>query len=124
MTSSVSSIPIIIPNVFALKSSGGKLSYPVQPNQTMAAQFRHIVTYPSDDGADSASVFKLRILDNLIEQLAGEAGKGEDFLRISGNNVDSLIAKLKTEASIQRASEKTSYGNLKPGLGIILDTFA
>jgi hypothetical protein len=124
MTSAISTIPVIIPNLVSLRYGSGKLSYPVKPDQIIVAQFRHINTYPSDDGVSSASVFKLRILDNLIEQLGGETGRAEDFLRISKDNVDSLITKLKGEAALRNVYRSSSYGNLQPATGIILDTFA
>jgi hypothetical protein len=124
VTSSISSIPIIIPNAYALKQSGAKLAYPIRPDQIMVAQFRHIITYPSEDGAGSSSVFKLRILDGLIEQLAGEAGRAADYLRISGENIDSLIAKLKNEVEAKKALKSASFGGTFAGRGIILDLFA
>ncbi len=124
MTSAISSVPVVIPNFVSLKYGSGKLSYPVRPDQVVVAQFKHIVTFPASDGVGSASVMKLRILDNLIEQLGGETGKPENMLRISGDNVDSLIARLSNELTIKNASKNSAYGGLRPGKGILLDVFA
>jgi len=121
MMSSISSIPVIIPNYV---NGNGKLSYPVQPDQVVVAQFKHIFTFASSEGVGTASVMKLRVLDNLIEQLGGETGKPENLLRISGDNADSLIARLSHEIAIKKAGKNSLYGNLRPGTGIVLDLYA
>jgi hypothetical protein len=119
-----STIPVIVSNIMGLRYSSAKLAYPVRSDQAVAAQFKHIVTYPAQEGIGSASIFKLRILDNLIEQLSGTQGLGKEYLRISNDNIDSLIAKLRSEAAINKAAGKSGYNGLKPGTGLILDTYA
>jgi hypothetical protein len=124
MVSSVSSSPIILPNLIRFQNGAGKISYPVKPDQNIFAQFKYITTFPSEDGGDNVSVYKLQILDQLLEKLVGEPGKGSDYLRISKDFADSLISKLKGELANREYNSNKSYGNLSPEKGIILNTFA
>jgi len=124
MISNVSSSPLILPNLIRFQNGAGKLSYPVKPDQNITAQFKYITTFPSEDGGDNVSVYKLQILDQLLEQVVGESGKGKEYLRISNDAADSLIDKLKGQLLNREYNAKKSYGNLSPEKGIILDIYA
>jgi hypothetical protein len=87
MVSGISSTPIIVPNLIRLQRGMGKLSFPVRPNQSLFARFKHITAIPSLTGDGGVSVYKLQMLDNLIEKLVGDKGIGSE-------NIDELISHL------------------------------
>lgn len=122
MISSVgSSLPIITPNISRLRGGSGKLAVPVRPFQAYYAQFKHLTGVPNSKIESSVPLSKLRILDNLIERLVGQKGKGAQYLKISQNNVDQLISKLKNEISIKENFQSANYQSLSPEKGILLN---
>jgi hypothetical protein len=57
---------------------GGRLEVPVAPSQSAYARFEHLRAVPSPEGG--ASLFKLRVLDKLIDRLLAE-GQSAPALR-------------------------------------------
>lgn len=53
---------------------GGELEVPVSPAQSAYARFEHLRAVPSPEGG--VSLFKLRVLDNLIDRLLAEGQRG------------------------------------------------
>ena len=125
MIQSISSTrPIIIPNVIRLKRGMGKIAVPLKPNQSIHARFKHITAIPTKMDTNGVPVYKLRILDNLIERLIGKKGKAEEFVKLSTENIDTLIMSFQHELNYRNSSLKALYNNIKPGTGIILNVFA
>ncbi len=61
---------------------GGDLEVPVAPAQSAYARFEHLRAVPSPQGG--ISLFKLRVLDKLIDRLLAEGQSVPEAARLSG----------------------------------------
>lgn len=119
--------PVIIPNIVRVRASQGKLSAPVKPMFTMYAQFKHISGVAQEDSG--VPVYKLMILDNLIDQFVAVKGKhtfdtSEDFQKLSLQTVDAHIETYFNDLH-QRLSNGNPYGHVfVPENGVVLDMVA
>lgn len=59
--------PVVIPNIVKLGNSADRITVPVKPSFAQYARFKHIKGVP-EEGGDGVSVYKLLILDNLIDR--------------------------------------------------------
>jgi hypothetical protein len=95
------------------QSDGGDVIVPVRPADALSASFRHIRTRPDTRLEDGIPLYKLRILDMLIDHLArsgtaaGAAGEGpirNTALRpqVSAGSVDQLLAAM--SSSLRKGS--------------------
>ncbi|MBN2534568.1 MAG: hypothetical protein JXB88_16915 [Spirochaetales bacterium] len=124
MIQGISSVqPVIIPNIIRLKHGTGKITVPLKPSQSIYARFKHITAIPARMNGEGVPVYKLRMLDNLIERLIGQTNMAEKFVRISPETIDTLISNFKQELSFHESSVK-AYNNIRPQTGLILNTFA
>ncbi|HEB10867.1 MAG TPA: hypothetical protein ENI06_06605, partial [Spirochaetales bacterium] len=64
--------PIVFPNLIRVQGTNSRMSLPVQRVQFVYARFKHIKGVPSKDGG--ISVFKLRVLDNLLDKMLAVKG--------------------------------------------------
>ncbi|MBN2440360.1 MAG: hypothetical protein JXJ04_03415 [Spirochaetales bacterium] len=125
MIQNISSIgPIIAPNVFHLRPGSGKISVPIKPSQSLNARFKHITALPVNTAEGSVPIYKLQMLDNLIERLIGQKGKAEEFVTISRENIDTLVSHLKDELSFRNSTFKAFQSNLRPGTGLLFNILA
>jgi len=116
----------VLPNITRIKYGAGKITVPLKPSQIVHARFKHITAIPTNMNTEGIPVYKLRILDNLIERLIGTKGKAGEFIRLAPEKIDNLITQFRQELAYRNSSLKTSYNfnNVKPETGIILNVFA
>jgi len=70
----------------------GKMPIPVRPLYSISAVFKHISPFPSNNvGENSIPLYKLRVLDNLLDRFIGRDKGVFKKIKISANNIDSLI---------------------------------
>ncbi len=106
----------VFPNI--IKAKGflhSRLLVPIRPLHSYT-RFEHIIGIPVPDGG--IPVFKLRILDNLIDNLIAakeQVPTGEELRRIKPGKVDSLINIM---------SSKARFGGLYPETGMLIDLVA
>ena len=119
------------PTAQTFQASGvsGKLSAPVNPAAAVYAQFRHIVGVSASDGMDAVPLFKLRILDNLIESYVKTQKthglSSEDIqVSVSARTVDTTIAALSADLRDAILSTAASPGAPHPPRGILVDLAA
>ena len=125
MIQSISSVrSVIVPNIIRLKHGRGKITVPLKPSQSVYARFKHITAIPAKINSEGIPVYKLRILDNLIERLIGQTNKAEEYVKISPENIDTLISHFKQELSYRASSVKAFFNNIRPQTGMILNVFA
>jgi hypothetical protein len=122
---SISSIrPATVPNIAFLKRGTGKIAVPIKPSRSISARFKHITAIPARMDNEGISVYKLQILDNLIERLVGQSNRAEEYVKISSENIDTLISHFKQELSFRESSPNALYNSIKPQIGIILNVYA
>jgi hypothetical protein len=107
-----------------LKQGVGKIAIPLKPSQSMYARFRHIAAIPATSGDTEVPVYKLRILDNLIERLIGKKGNAEEFVKLSSKNIDTIISSLKHEIAFRNTGFKAFQTSIRPETGLILNILA
>ena len=74
---------------------GGELEVPVSPVQSAYARFEHLRGVPSPEGG--VSLFKLRVLDKLIDRLLAEGQRVLEAVRLprlEPGQAESLIGEL------------------------------
>jgi hypothetical protein len=105
-----------ISDILRVRSAAGRVSLPL--NRPLFVRFEHVSGIPSQVSGEGYSVFKLRILDTLIDRLSTLKGKSPEGKKKSGMSpevIDAVIDSLKKELhnSIARAAA-TPFG---PALG-------
>ena len=113
--------PSPVAQAFQTQGVSGKLSAPVNPDAAIYAHFRHIIGVSATDGLEGVPLFKLRILDNLIEnylktQKSGGLRSEEIQVPVSPRTVDTTIAAL--SADLREAM--LVPGSPPPATGILL----
>lgn len=91
---------------------------PVRPSDAIHANFRHIDVLPDTTLAEGVPLYKLRILDTLIDQLSRVAGAGQASPGArTRDNVDVLIDSMSSEMRTAgtRAAPYRSGFFLEPG---------
>jgi hypothetical protein len=116
--------PVFIPNIVHLRNGRGKLAVPVQRNHLVYAYFKHITGIPTGKDIAGVPVYKLRILDNLIEQLVGRKVNSTQDLQITEENIDMIIAQVKNEMQSREMTLQSPGAHLLSEAGIVIDTFA
>ena len=126
MIQSVSGIrPGVIPNIIRVRGTFGRLLVPIRPINTIYARFKHIRGVPAAEGG--VPVFKLRILDNLIDKLLRyrENIPGvSELVRIKLENIDSLIVDLQHHLRNQVMNSVPFFGGFYPETGMLVDLVA
>ncbi len=118
----------IFPSLLRVRSSAGRYYYPVKPLDSVAGVFKHIYTVPSKEGGGSLSLYKLRVLDSVIDRLV-KYGKSSDIKeivpsRITSENLDDTINKLTAALRNIRGKSSPYYRSLEPDVGKIINLFA
>jgi hypothetical protein len=105
-----------ISDILRIRSAAGRVSLPL--NQPIFVRFEHVSGVPSAVNGEGYSVFKLRILDTLIDRLSTLKGKypeGEKKSGMEPEAVDALIEGLKKELhNLVARAAATPFG---PALG-------
>ncbi|MBN1696718.1 MAG: hypothetical protein JW881_04330 [Spirochaetales bacterium] len=116
--------PVFIPNIIRLRSGAGKVAAPVQRHYIPYARFRHITGVPSGNNSAGVPVYKLRVLDNLIDRLVS-GGAGNSFAQeITNDNIDLMIDRAAREVRSRETALRMSPAVFSPRAGIVIDTFA
>lgn len=128
MIQGVSSLrPVVIPNIAELKSASSRIAVPVKPTFTPYARFKHIIGVPHD-GEGGISVYKLLILDNLIDQFRSDK-RGNTVgpfaaQELSSENLESTIQRLFTDLKSISAGATPYRTVMMPEPGVVLDLVA
>jgi hypothetical protein len=103
-------------------SGSARVSLPVRPAFAMYARFKHIKAVPDSSLRDGIPMYKLAILDSLIERLSGSrAGRGADLVA-NPRTIDDVITGLSRGI---RGKDAISFraGTL-PDMGLVVDLVA
>ncbi len=126
----IQGVPAVQPgfflNVIRIQNTqNGRITVPVAPAHSAYARFKHIQGVPSRNGG--LPMFKLRVLDNLIDRLLryGEEVPGADELRrLGGEAVDRLIHDLENRLQQRVLHFPSSFGGFYPETGMLIDLIA
>ena len=72
------------------QSDGGEVIMPVRPAQLIYANFKHIQVRPDSRLQDGIPLYKLKILDTLIEQMSQK----KPLPSVDAGSIDSAIAEM------------------------------
>ncbi len=118
--------PIVFPNLIRVQGTNSRMPLPVQRVQFVYARFKHIKGVPSADGG--ISVFKLRVLDNLLDKmlavkgsLAIDAYKMKD---VNHDNIDEITQRLESTLRKSLLAVKPAFSGLFPETGLLIDMVA
>jgi hypothetical protein len=104
---------------------GGRMAVPVHPTQAAYARFKHIQGVPAAEGG--APIFRLRVLDNLIDRLlrytheAPAIGQRQIFEETA---LDPLIGRLQGLLHANLLRVPPSFGGAFPETGMLIDLTA
>jgi hypothetical protein len=129
--------PGLFPNILRvgnLANAQGRLEVPVAPINSVYAHFEHLRVVPSPEGG--APLFKLRVLDKLIDRLLAEGRNVPEAARLSdlaAGQAESLIRELggrlrERLGSLAALSASAGFGREKRGFapetGMLFDLVA
>jgi hypothetical protein len=104
---------------------GGRITVPVNPAHIIYARFKHVRGVPANNGG--APLFKLRILDSLIDRLLSysEPVPSVERLRdLDEQAIDPLINSLQTRLRGHLLQFPSSFGGTFPETGMLIDLSA
>ena len=110
--------PIVFPNLLRVQGTNSRMSLPVQRAHFVYARFKHIKGVPSADGG--VSVFKLRLLDNLLDKMLAVKGS----LVIDADNIDKITQRLESALRESLLAVKPAFSGLFPETGLLIDMVA
>jgi len=118
-----SSEPGLFLNVIRIQNmNGGRIAVPVNPVHAVYARFKHIQGIPAQDGG--APLFRLRVLDNLIDRLlryAEEVPSAEQLRELKADSIDPLIGRLEHKLRSRLLQFPSSFGGGFPETGMLID---
>ena len=127
VTSIHTSSPSLITNVIRAQYGSGKMSMPVQRDQSLFAKFKHIFGMPALGKGEGLPIVKLRALDNLIDRIIkikGNRAFVKDVSGLSGDMLSSLKdTYLKELHSAVAQTPSPFYGSFSEA-GVILNIMA
>ena len=104
---------------------GGRITVPVNPAQAVYARFKHVLGVPSLDGG--APLFRLRVLDNLIDRLlrySEQVPSVEQLQNLDAEAIDPLISRLQNQLRAHLLQFPSSFGSTFPETGMLIDLIA
>jgi hypothetical protein len=127
MIENVSAIkPGFFLNVIRIQNmQDGRITVPVKPAHAVYARFKHVLGVPAQDGG--ASIFRLRILDNLIDRLlrlSEEVPSAQQLRDLDGEAIDPLIDRLQNQLRTRVLQFPSSFGGTFPETGMLIDLVA
>lgn len=106
----------------SVQSAGRKLSFRMQPSLAVYASFKHIQVIPDSALKDGIPLYKLTLLDRLIERLSGAPGAAAmEGGKVTAQTVDKVIEDLRARL---RGSSASYQAGLMPGTGLVVDMVA
>ena len=113
------------------QSDGHDVVMPVRPAELIQANFTHIQVRPDSRMDDGVPLYKLKILDTLIDHLGRESNVTSPFqVEIStrsdarGASIDTLISRMVSELRRGGAQEQAYRGRFLPEPGALVDLLA
>jgi hypothetical protein len=110
------------------QSDGQDIILPVRPSQAVYANFRHIQVRPDSRLEDGIPLYKLKILDTLIEQLSRSNGTTGAMMGgapgADAKTVDALITSLSTTLRAGTAPGASYRRGFFPAPGAFVDLVA
>jgi hypothetical protein len=103
----------------------GRVTVPVNPAHAVYARFKHVLGVPSQNGG--TPLFKLRVLDNLIDRLIrySEQVPSEESLKsLDAEAIDPLISRLQNQLRSHLLQFPSSFGGTFPETGMLIDLIA
>ena len=101
---------------------GGRLEVPVAPVDAIYARFEHIRGVPAPEGG--MSMFKLQVLDRLIDRLLAEGRPAPEaglLSRLTPAQAETLIGDLAARLRTRLAGLAGLFGGFAPETGMLLD---
>ena len=118
--------PIVFPNLIRVQGSNSRMSLPIQRAHFVYAKFKHIKGVPSAEGG--VSVFKLRILDNLLDKMLAVKGSlvvdADKMKVVNIDNIDNITQNLQSTLRESLLSEKPAFSGLFTETGMLIDMVA
>ena len=118
--------PIVFPNLIRVQGTNNKMSLPIQRAHFVYARFKHIKGVPSADGG--VSVFKLRVLDNLLDKMLAVKGSfvidTEKRKDVNLGNIDKITQRLQSALREILLAVKPAFSGLFSETGLIIDMVA
>jgi hypothetical protein len=102
--------PTIINRLYMINDLTRKISVPVRRFFSPSIALKHLIGIPTSNDLEGIPLYKLRILDNLIERLARlkkENNTGITGEVISADNIDTHISRLSSQV-------KNAYNRITP----------
>jgi hypothetical protein len=103
----------------------GRVSVPVNPAHAVYARFKHVHGVPSRDGG--APLFRLRVLDNLIDRLldySEQVPSLEQMRNLDSETIDPLIDSLQSRLRGHLLRFPSNFGGTFPETGMLIDLIA
>jgi hypothetical protein len=106
-------------------TKGERVTAPVNPAHAVYARFKHVLGVPSQNGG--TSLFRLRVLDNLIDRLlrySEQVPSRASLKNLDGEGIDALIARLQNQLHSRLQQLPSSFGGTFPETGMLIDLIA
>jgi hypothetical protein len=116
--------PTIINRLYMINDLTRKISVPVRRFFSPSIALKHLIGIPTSNDLEGIPLYKLRILDNLIERLARlkkENNTGITGEVISADNIDTHISRLSSQVKNAYNRIAPFAGGLSPESGRLLD---
>jgi len=118
--------PIVFPNLIRIQGNNSRMSLPVQRAHFVYARFKHIKGVPTADGG--VSIFKLRVLDNLLDKMLAVKGTfvidADKMKDINLDNIDEITQRLQSALRESLLAVKPAFSGLFPETGLLIDMVA
>ncbi len=102
------------------QADGGDVIMPVRPAQLVYANFKHIQVMPESRLEDGVPLYKLKILDTLIDQLS----HSKPVLAVSAGSIDSIIGEFDAGDSAGARTAQAYRAGFLPTPGAFVDLVA
>ncbi len=118
--------PIVFPNLIRVQGTNSRMSLPVQRAHFVYARFKHIKGVPTADGG--VSIFKLRVLDNLLDKMLAVKGTfvidADKMKDVNPGNIDKITQRLQSALRESLLAVKPAFSGLFPETGLLIDMVA
>ena len=111
------------------QSDGADIVMPVRPAELIQANFRHIQVRPDSRLDDGVPLYKLKILDTLIDHLSRDTGGAAQAGPVTrqgahSGSIDTLITRMASELRQGAAPENSYRARFLPEPGAFVDLLA
>jgi hypothetical protein len=103
----------------------GRLSVPVNPAYSPYARFEHVRGVPASEGG--VPIFKLRVLDKLIDRLLGygqTVSPAEDLGSLRPEALEPVVYRLQQQLHRHVLNRTSAFGGQFPETGMLVDLVA